>query len=137
MVHTQTHTVVKQAQQRLFSLRRLNRFDTGPQILKKFYSCTIDSILTGYTTAWYGNCNALKRKALQRMVWTPQNITGVELPTIQVILYQSVSEEGPENCQKTSDTQAMGCSLCYHLARGIGASDLGPTGAETASTPKQ
>jgi hypothetical protein len=28
----------------------------GPQILKRFYSCTIESILTGCITAWYGNC---------------------------------------------------------------------------------
>ena len=26
------------------------------QILKKFYSCTIESILTDCITAWYGNC---------------------------------------------------------------------------------
>uniref|UniRef100_A0A8C7CSB2 Adiposis associated Mth938 domain containing n=1 Tax=Oncorhynchus kisutch TaxID=8019 RepID=A0A8C7CSB2_ONCKI len=30
----------------------------GPQILKRFYSCTIESILTGCITAWYGNCSA-------------------------------------------------------------------------------
>jgi hypothetical protein len=28
-----------------------------PQILKKFYSCTIKSILIGCITAWYGNCS--------------------------------------------------------------------------------
>ena len=27
----------------------------GPQIIKRFYSCTIESILTGCITAWYGN----------------------------------------------------------------------------------
>ena len=34
-------------QTRHFALRRLNRFGMGHQILKKFYSCTIESILTG------------------------------------------------------------------------------------------
>jgi hypothetical protein len=43
-------------------------FDIGPQILKKF--CTIESIQTGCITAWYGNCSASKRKALQRVVHT-------------------------------------------------------------------
>ena len=52
----------------------------GPQILKKFYSCTIESILTGCITAWYGNCLAFDCKALQ---WVIQNITGAELPAIQ------------------------------------------------------
>jgi hypothetical protein len=44
---THTNTVVKRAQQCLFPLRRLKRFGMGPQILKKFYSCTIETILTG------------------------------------------------------------------------------------------
>jgi hypothetical protein len=36
----------------------------GPQILKNFYSCTIEIILTGSVTAWYGNCLAFNCKAL-------------------------------------------------------------------------
>ena len=40
-----TMTVVKRARQHLFPLRRLKIFDMGPQILKKLYSCTFDSIL--------------------------------------------------------------------------------------------
>ncbi|KAK6304897.1 hypothetical protein J4Q44_G00254830 [Coregonus suidteri] len=55
----------------------------GPQILKKLYSCTIESILTGCITAWYGNCLASDRKALQRVVRTAQYITGAKLPAIQ------------------------------------------------------
>ena len=46
-------------------LRRLKRFGMGPQILK-FYSCIIESILTGCITTWYGNSS--DRKALQRAV---------------------------------------------------------------------
>jgi hypothetical protein len=46
-----TKTVVKRARQNLFPLRRLKIFGTGPQILKRFYSCTIESILTGWATA--------------------------------------------------------------------------------------
>jgi len=78
-----TKTVVKRARQNLFPLRRLKRFGMGPQILKRFYSCTIESILTGCITAWYGNCSASDRKALQRVVRTAQYITGAKLPAIQ------------------------------------------------------
>ena len=59
------------------------RFGMGPQILKRFYSCTFESILTGCITAWYGNCSAFNRKALQRVVHTAQYITGAKLPAIQ------------------------------------------------------
>ena len=55
----------------------------GPQILKKLYSCTIESILTGCINAWYDNATYLNRMMLQRVVWTAQYITGTELPAIQ------------------------------------------------------
>jgi hypothetical protein len=80
---THTHTVVKRARQRLFPLRRLKRFDVGPQLLKKFYSCTIESILTVCITTWYGNCKASNCKALQRVMSLTHYITGTELPAIQ------------------------------------------------------
>jgi hypothetical protein len=54
-----------------------------PQILKKFYSCNMESILIGCITAWYGNCLASDRKSLQRVVCTAQYITGAKLPAIQ------------------------------------------------------
>ena len=78
-----TKTVVKRAQQHLFPLRRLKRFVMGPQTLKRFYSCTIESILAGCITAWYGNCSASDHKALQRVVRMAQYISGAKLPAIQ------------------------------------------------------
>ena len=77
-----TKTVVKRARQNLFPLRRLKRFGKGPQILKRFYSCTIESILMDCITAWYGNCSASDRKALQRVGRMAQYITGAKLPAI-------------------------------------------------------
>ena len=44
---------------------------------------TIESILTGCITAWYGNCSTSDRKALQRVVQMAQYITGAKLPAIQ------------------------------------------------------
>jgi hypothetical protein len=71
---------VKRAQQNLFPLRKLGM---GPQIPKRFYSCTIESILMGCITACYCNCLASDRKALQRVVYTAQYITRAKLPDIQ------------------------------------------------------
>ena len=76
-------TVVKRARQSLFPLGKLKRFGMGPEILTRFNSCNIKSILTGCITAWYGNCMAPDRKALQRVVRTAQYITGAKLPAIQ------------------------------------------------------
>uniref|UniRef100_A0A4W5R298 Reverse transcriptase domain-containing protein n=1 Tax=Hucho hucho TaxID=62062 RepID=A0A4W5R298_9TELE len=80
---THTDSVVKKAQQRLFNLRRLKKFGLSPKTLTNFYRCTIESILSGCITAWYGNCSAHNRKALQRVVRTAQRITGGKLPALQ------------------------------------------------------
>ena len=86
--------VVKRAQQNLFPLKRLKGFGMGPQIVKRFYSCTIESILTGCITAWYGYCSASDHKALQRVVRTAQYITGAKLPAIQELYTR--------RCQRTT-----------------------------------
>ncbi len=46
-----TDTVLKKSHQRLFFLRRLRKFGTSPRILRSFYTCTVESILTGCITA--------------------------------------------------------------------------------------
>ncbi|KAM9414193.1 uncharacterized protein ACWYII_012911 [Salvelinus alpinus] len=80
---THTDSVVKKAQQRLFNLRRLKKFGLSPKALTNFYRCTIESILSGCITAWYGNCSAHNRKALQRVVRSAERITRGKLPALQ------------------------------------------------------
>ncbi len=80
-----TDAVLKKAHQRLFFLRRLRKFGTSPRILRSFYTCTVESILTGCITAWFGNSTAGNRRALQRVVQTARHIVGGELPSLQDI----------------------------------------------------
>jgi hypothetical protein len=82
---THRDSVVKKAQQRLFNLRRLKKCYLSPKTLTNLYWCTIKSILSGCITAWYGNCTALNRKALQRVVRSAQRITEGKLPALQDI----------------------------------------------------
>ncbi len=77
--------MVKKAHQHLFFLRRLRKFGTSPRILRSFYTCTVESILTGCITAWFGNSTAGNRRALQRVVRTARHIVGGELPSLQDI----------------------------------------------------
>uniref|UniRef100_A0A8K9XYH3 Reverse transcriptase domain-containing protein n=1 Tax=Oncorhynchus mykiss TaxID=8022 RepID=A0A8K9XYH3_ONCMY len=60
-----------------------SEFGLSPKALTNFYRCTIESILSGCITAWYGNCSAHNRKALQRVVRSAQRITGGKLPALQ------------------------------------------------------
>ncbi len=66
-----TDAVLKKAHQCLFFLRRARKFGTSPSILRSFYTCIVESILTGCITAWFGNSTAGNRKALQRDVQHP------------------------------------------------------------------
>uniref|UniRef100_A0A669BQX1 Reverse transcriptase domain-containing protein n=1 Tax=Oreochromis niloticus TaxID=8128 RepID=A0A669BQX1_ORENI len=75
----------KKAQQRLFFLRRLRKAQLPPLILTTFYRGTIESILSGCITAWFGNCAISDRKTLQRIVGTAEKIIGVSLPSIKNI----------------------------------------------------
>jgi hypothetical protein len=68
--------VVNKAQQCLFNLRRLKKFGLTPKTLTNFYRCTIESILSGCITAWYGNCTAHNRRALRRVLRSAQRFTG-------------------------------------------------------------
>ena len=93
-----------------FPLRRLKIFVIGPQILKKFYSCTIKSVLT----AWYGNCSASDHKALQRVVRTAQYITGAKLPVIQALYTLGGFRGRPKNVSKTAVSEVLDFSLLPH-----------------------
>ena len=80
---THTDSVVKKAQQHLFNLSRLIQCSLSPKSLTNIYRSTIESILSGCVTVWYGNCSALNRKALQRVMQFAQRITGGKLPALQ------------------------------------------------------
>ncbi len=94
-----TDAVLKKAHQRLFFLRRLRKFGTSTRILRSFYTCTMESILTGCITAWFGNSTAGNRKALQkgRANCPPHCWRWASLPPGH--LHQAVYKKSPEDHQ--------------------------------------
>ncbi len=118
------HTdAVLKAHQRLFFLRRLRKFGTSPSILRSFYSCTVESILTGCITAWFGNSTAGNRQALQRVVRNcpPHCWRWASLPPGH--LHQAVYQGKPGGLSKTPATRPTVCSLCYPQGDVSAASD--------------
>ena len=95
--------------------------------LTNFYRCTIESILLGCITAWYGNYTARNRRALQRVVQSDQRITGGKLPAL-LDTYSTRCHRRPKRSSRTSTTRATSCSPCYHPEGEVstGASKLGP-----------
>lgn len=80
-----TTVIIKRAQQRLYSLRRLKKVDLPIPALIMFYRGTIESILTYCISCWFGNSTADERHKLNRIVRTAEKIIGASLPCIQDI----------------------------------------------------
>ena len=78
-----TDKVVKAARKRLFYLKRLKKFGIDSVILTNFYRCTINSILTGCITLWYGSCTHRDRKVLCSVVKSAEFFIGRKLPALQ------------------------------------------------------
>ncbi|KAK1795768.1 hypothetical protein P4O66_008834, partial [Electrophorus voltai] len=62
-----SNSLAKKARQRLYHLRRLRDFSLPSKVLRNIYTCTIESILMGNITAWFGNSTKQDRQALQRV----------------------------------------------------------------------
>ncbi|KAK3565148.1 hypothetical protein QTP86_000363 [Hemibagrus guttatus] len=85
-----TTQLVKKAQQRLYFLRRLRKFDMSPKILNNFYSCVLESVLTNCITVWYGSTTVSDHKHLQRVVKTAEKIIRTPLSSLQAIYHCKV-----------------------------------------------
>ncbi|KAK1792984.1 hypothetical protein P4O66_001702 [Electrophorus voltai] len=83
-----TNSLAKKAQQRLYHLRCLRDFKLASKVLQNFYTCTIESIITGNITVWFGNSTKQDRQALQRVVRSVEHITHTERPNLQSIYYK-------------------------------------------------
>ena len=82
---TNTKSLAKKAQQRLYFLRKLKKASAPPSIMTTFYRGTIESILSSCITVWGGSCTEQNRKTLQRVVNTAKKIIGAPLLSLQDI----------------------------------------------------
>lgn len=82
---THISTLVKKARQRLYHVRRLRKFKISTALQKSFYIATVESVLSGSITAWYGNCSSQDKIALHRVIRCAERITRTALPGLQDI----------------------------------------------------
>ena len=82
-----TSGITKQAQQRLYFLRKLkNTISLTIRILRTFYSGVVKTVLTCYISTWYSSCSMSDKKALQRIVRGAERVIGVSLPSVQELV---------------------------------------------------
>ncbi len=80
-------SIVKKAQQRLYFLRQLKKFN-----LKQFYSAIIESVLCTPITVWFSSATKSDLRRLRRVVRTAERIIGTTLPTLQELYSSRVSK---------------------------------------------
>ncbi len=76
-------SIVKKAQQRLYFLRQLRKFNLPQELLKQFFSAIIESVLCSSITVWFGSATKTNIRRLQRTVRTAERIIGAPLPSLQ------------------------------------------------------
>ncbi len=91
---------VLKAHQRLFFLRRLRKFGTSPSILRSFYTCTVETILTGCITAWFGNSNNVACElpaTLLEVSFPPSSTIMLQPPIPQSALSAALRKTSPQH----------------------------------------
>lgn len=78
-------SLVMKARQRLFHLKHFRDFKLPPRVLKNFYTCTVESILTGSIISWMGSCTKKDYLALWRVVRSAERTIRTTLPDLQDI----------------------------------------------------
>ncbi|KAK3506084.1 hypothetical protein QTP70_002927, partial [Hemibagrus guttatus] len=81
--HTHIDATIQKAQQRLYFLRQLRKFNLPQELLTHFYSAVIESVLCTSITVWFGSATKSDMRRLQRTVRTAERIIGAPLPTLQ------------------------------------------------------
>ncbi len=76
-------STVKKAQQRLYFLRQLRKFNLPQELLKQFYSAIIETVLCSSVTVWFGSATKTDIRRLQQIVMTAERIIGAPLPSLQ------------------------------------------------------
>ncbi len=85
-------SIVKKAQQRLYFLRQLRKFNLPQELLKQFYSAIIEPVLCTSITVWFSSATKSDLRRLQRIVQTAERIIGTTLPTLQELYSSRVSK---------------------------------------------
>uniref|UniRef100_A0A672NIE3 Reverse transcriptase domain-containing protein n=1 Tax=Sinocyclocheilus grahami TaxID=75366 RepID=A0A672NIE3_SINGR len=89
---THIDSIVKKAQQRLYFLPQLRKFNLPQELLKQFYSAIIESVLCTSITVWFSSATKSDLRRLQRVVRTAERIIGTTLPALQELYSSRVSK---------------------------------------------
>ncbi len=111
---THIDSIVKKAQQRLYFLRQLRKLNLPQELLKQFYSATIESVLCTSITVWFSSATKSDLKRLRRVVRTAERIIGTTLPSLQELYLSRVSKRAGKITLDPSHQHTHSLN-CYRL----------------------
>ncbi|KAK9535993.1 hypothetical protein VZT92_005818 [Zoarces viviparus] len=76
-------SITKKAQQRMYSLRQLKKFNLPKTMVVHFYTAIIESILCSSITVWYVASTAKDKGRLQRIIRSAERVIGCNVPSLQ------------------------------------------------------
>ncbi len=85
-------SIVKKAQQRLYFLHKLKKFNRPQELLKQFYLTIIESVLCTSITVWFSSATKSDLRRLRRVVRTVERIIGTTLPALQDLYSSRVNK---------------------------------------------
>ncbi len=89
-------SIVRKAQQRLYFLHQLRKFNLPQELLKQFYSAIIESVLCTSITVWFSSATKSDLRRLWRVVRTAERIIGTPPYSPRTVLIQS-EQKGWQN----------------------------------------
>ncbi len=127
----------KKAQQRLYFLRQLRKFNLPQELLKQFYSAIIESVLCTSITLWFSSATKSDLRRLRRVVRTAERIIVTTPPySPRTVLIQS-EQKGWQNHSGPLTSSTLPLWTVYRLvdATELWAPERPDTG--TVSSPEQ
>ena len=71
-----TNTIHKKCQSRLYCLQKLRSLQVGKSVLRTFYTCFVESVLTFGLMCWFGGLNVGSKNVLERVVKVCSKVIG-------------------------------------------------------------
>ncbi|KAG5844283.1 hypothetical protein ANANG_G00160790, partial [Anguilla anguilla] len=76
-------SLTKKAQQRMYFLRQLKKFNLPMPMMVHFYTAIIESILTSSITIWYAAATAKDKGRLHHIIRAAERVISCNLPSLQ------------------------------------------------------
>ncbi len=129
-------SIVKKAQQRLYFLHQLRRFNLPQELLIQFYSAIVESVLCTSITVWFSSATKSDHRKLRRVVQTAERIIGTTLPTLQELYSSRVNKTAGKITLDPHIQHTSSLNCCRLIdATELWSPERSDTG--TVSSPKQ